>query len=132
MGPGPTTVLLAPFLSSPADLNYENPEVRDAMISVVRHWLDLGIDGFRLDAAAYLYQRDGTTGENLPETHAFLQRIRKEIDRDYPNRVLLAEVNQWPSDVVDYFGDGDECHMCFTFPSCRACLWRFDESSDFQ
>ena len=87
-----------------------------AILSVVRFWLDLGIDGFRLDAAAYLFQRDGTAGENLPETHTFLRELRSAIDRDYPNRVLLAEVNQWPSDVADYFGDSDECHMCFHFP----------------
>jgi len=104
------------FFHHQPDLNYENPEVREAVLSVVRFWLDVGLDGFRLDAAAYLFQRDGTTGENLPETHAFLRQMRKEIDRDYPNRVLLAEVNQWPSDVVDYFGDSDECHMCFHFP----------------
>ena len=104
------------FFHHQPDLNYDNPEVRDAIIAAVRFWLDRGLDGFRLDAAAYLYQREGTSGENLPETHAFLRRIRKEIDRDYPGRVLLAEVNQWPADVVDYFGDGDECHMCFHFP----------------
>ncbi len=104
------------FFHHQPDLNYENPDVRAAILAVVRFWLDLGIDGFRLDAAAYLYQRDGSSGENLPETHAFLQQMRKEIDRDYPNRMLLAEVNQWPADVVDYFGDGDECHMCFHFP----------------
>ncbi|MCU1490016.1 MAG: trehalose synthase [Acidimicrobiaceae bacterium] len=104
------------FFHHQPDLNYENPEVREAIMQVVRFWLDLGLDGFRLDAAAYLYQREGTTGENLPETHAFLQRMRKEIDRDYPNRMLLAEVNQWPLDVIDYFGQGDECNMCFHFP----------------
>jgi maltose alpha-D-glucosyltransferase/alpha-amylase len=104
------------FFHHQPDLNYENPEVRAAILSVVRFWLDLGLDGFRLDAAAYLYQRDGTSGENLPQTHEFLRQMRAEVDRDYPNRVLLAEVNQWPADVVDYFGDGDECHMCFHFP----------------
>ncbi|MHB1781579.1 MAG: maltose alpha-D-glucosyltransferase [Acidimicrobiales bacterium] len=104
------------FFHHQPDLNYDNPDVREAILSVVRFWLDLGLDGFRLDAAAYLYQRDGTSGENLPETHDFLRQMRAEIDRDYPNRVLLAEVNQWPADVVDYFGDGDECHMCFHFP----------------
>ncbi len=103
------------FFHHQPDLNYENPEVREAIVEVLRFWLDVGLDGFRLDAAAYLYQRDGV-GENLPETHAFLRRLRSEMDRDYPNRVLLAEVNQWPADVVDYFGDGDECHMCFHFP----------------
>ena len=104
------------FYSHQPDLNYDNPEVVDAMIRVMRFWLDLGIDGFRLDAVPYLFERDGTTGENLPETHALLKQMRKEIDADYPNRVLLAEANQWPTDLVDYFGDGDECHMCFHFP----------------
>jgi maltose alpha-D-glucosyltransferase/alpha-amylase len=104
------------FFSHQPDLNYENPEVQEAVLEVVRFWLDLGIDGFRLDAIAYLYQAEGTSCENLPETHAFLRRLRREIDESYPGRVLLAEVNQWPADVVDYFGDGDECHMCFHFP----------------
>ena len=104
------------FYSHQPDLNYDNPEVVDAMLRVMRFWLDLGLDGFRLDAVPYLYQRDGTTGENLPETHQLVKQLRKEIDADYPNRVLLAEANQWPADLVDYFGDGDECHMCFHFP----------------
>jgi maltose alpha-D-glucosyltransferase/alpha-amylase len=98
------------------DLNYENPAVREAIMSAMRFWLDVGLDGFRLDAAAYLFQRDGTQGENLPETHAFLRGLRAEVERHFPGRVLLAEVNQWPTDVVDYFGDGDECNMCFHFP----------------
>ena len=104
------------FYPHQPDLNYENPEVADTMIDLVRFWLDLGFDGFRLDAVPYLYQRDGTAGEHLPETHAFIKRIRKEIDADYPGRILLAEANGWPSDVADYFGDGDECHLCFHFP----------------
>jgi maltose alpha-D-glucosyltransferase/alpha-amylase len=104
------------FYSHQPDLNYDNPEVVEHMLGVVRFWLDLGLDGFRLDAVPYLFQRDGTSGENLPETHALLRRIRAEVDRLYPDRVLLAEANQWPSDLVDYFGDGDECHMCFHFP----------------
>lgn len=104
------------FYHHQPDLNYENPAVQDAMLDVSRFWLDLGMDGFRLDAAAYLFQKDGYAGENLPETHAFLKRMRREIDSKYSSRVLLAEVNQWPADVVDYFGDGDECHMCFHFP----------------
>ena len=104
------------FFSHQPDLNYDNPEVAEAMIEVVRFWLDLGLDGFRLDAVPYLYQRDGTTGENLPETHAFIRRLRAEIDAQYPGRILLAEANGWPSDVADYFGDGDECHLCFNFP----------------
>jgi maltose alpha-D-glucosyltransferase / alpha-amylase len=104
------------FYSHQPDLNYENPEVEQAMLGVVRHWLDLGLDGFRLDAVPYLFQRDGTTGEGLPETHALLRRLRKEIDAGYPDKVLLAEANDWPADLVDYFGQGDECHMCFNFP----------------
>jgi maltose alpha-D-glucosyltransferase/alpha-amylase len=104
------------FYSHQPDLNYENPEVVEAMFDVVRFWLDLGLDGFRLDAVPYLFQRDGTSGENLPETHTLLRRLRKEMDSVYPDRVMLAEANQWPADLVDYFGDGDECHMCFHFP----------------
>jgi maltose alpha-D-glucosyltransferase/alpha-amylase len=104
------------FFSHQPDLNYDNPEVQEAMMGVLRFWLNLGLDGFRLDAVPYLFERDGTNGENLPETHAFLKRIRKDVDAGYRGRVLLAEANQWPSDVVDYFGDGDECHMCFNFP----------------
>ncbi len=104
------------FYSHQPDLNYDNPEVADAMFGVVRYWLDLGLDGFRLDAVPYLYQRDGTTGENLPETHNLLRRLRKEVEANYSNRVLVAEANQWPADLIDYFGDGDECHMCFHFP----------------
>ncbi len=104
------------FFGHQPDLNYDNVEVQDAMLSVVRYWLDLGLDGFRLDAVPYLFERDGTTGENLPETHAFLKRVRKEVDATHPGRVLLAEANQWPADVVDYFGSGDECHMAFHFP----------------
>jgi maltose alpha-D-glucosyltransferase/alpha-amylase len=104
------------FFGHQPDLNYDNPEVQEAMLDVVRYWLDIGLDGFRLDAVPYLYERDGTNGENLPETHEYLRRLRKEVDAQYPGKVLLAEANQWPADVVDYFGDGDECHMCFHFP----------------
>jgi len=104
------------FFSHQPDLNYDEPEVQQAMIDVLRFWLDLGLDGFRLDAVPYLFERDGTNCENLPETHAFLKRVRAEIDADYPDRVLLAEANQWPEDVVEYFGAGDECHMAFHFP----------------
>jgi maltose alpha-D-glucosyltransferase/alpha-amylase len=104
------------FFSHQPDLNYDNPEVQEAMLNVLRFWLDLGIDGFRLDAVPYLYERDGTNGENLPETHAYLKQVRAEIDARYPDRVLLAEANQWPEDVAAYFGDGDECHMAFHFP----------------
>jgi len=86
------------------------------MLEVLRFWLDLGIDGFRLDAVPYLYEAEGTNCENLPATHAYLKRVRKEVDALYPDRVLLAEANQWPAYVVEYFGSGDECHMCFHFP----------------
>ncbi len=104
------------FFSHQPDLNFDNPEVQQAMSDVVRFWLDIGLDGFRLDAVPYLYERDGTNGENLPETHDYLRQLRKEVDAAFPGKVLLAEANQWPADVVDYFGDGDECHMCFHFP----------------
>src|SRR5947209_9294877 len=104
------------FFHHQPDLNFENPGVQEAMLDVVRFWLDLGLDGFRLDAVPYLYEREGTNGENLPETHAYLKRVRREIEERYPDRVLLAEANQWPADVVEYFGDGDECQMAFHFP----------------
>jgi maltose alpha-D-glucosyltransferase / alpha-amylase len=104
------------FFAHQPDLNFDNPEVQEAMLDALRFWLDAGIDGFRLDAVPYLFERDGTNGENLPETHAFLKRLRAEVDSKYPDRVLLAEANQWPEDVVEYFGEGDECHMAFHFP----------------
>jgi maltose alpha-D-glucosyltransferase / alpha-amylase len=104
------------FFSHQPDLNYDNPEVQDAMLETLRFWLDLGMDGFRLDAVPYLFEREGTNCENLPETHDYLKRVRREIDENYPDRVLLAEANQWPADVVEYFGDGDQCHMAFHFP----------------
>ena len=104
------------FFHHQPDLNFRNPEVKEAMLDALRFWLDLGIDGFRLDAVPYLFERDGTNGENLPETHDFLKRIRAEVDARYPDKVLLAEANQWPDDVVAYFGEGDECHMAFHFP----------------
>jgi maltose alpha-D-glucosyltransferase / alpha-amylase len=106
------------FFSHQPDLNFENPQVQDAMLEVLRFWLDRGIDGFRLDAVPYLYEEDGTNCENLPRTHEYLKRVRAEIDANYPDRVLLAEANQWPPDVVPYFGSGtgDECHMAFHFP----------------
>ncbi len=104
------------FFHHQPDLNYDNEEVQGAMLDVVFHWLALGLDGFRLDAVPYLFERDGTNGENLRETHDFLRRLRKEVDSRHPGKVLLAEANQWPEDVVEYFGDGDECHMCFNFP----------------
>ena len=106
------------FFSHQPDLNYDNPAVHQAMLDVLRFWLDRGMDGFRLDAVPYLYEREGTNGENLPETHAFLAELRATMDRDYPNRVLLCEANQWPEDVVYYFGtpEAPECHMNFHFP----------------
>ncbi|HEV2347459.1 MAG TPA: maltose alpha-D-glucosyltransferase [Actinocrinis sp.] len=108
------------FFSHQPDLNYENPKVHAEILAALRFWLDLGIDGFRLDAVPYLYQQEGTNCENLPATHQFLKKVRKMVDSEYPDTVLLAEANQWPSDVVDYLGDpavgGDECHMAFHFP----------------
>ncbi|HEX6887135.1 MAG TPA: maltose alpha-D-glucosyltransferase [Candidatus Nanopelagicales bacterium] len=104
------------FYSHQPDLNYENPEVRAAVLAAVDHWLGLGLDGLRLDAVPYLYEADGTNGENLPATHAFLKELRAHVDERHPGRVLLAEANQWPADVVAYFGDGDECQMAFHFP----------------
>ncbi|WP_290216952.1 maltose alpha-D-glucosyltransferase [Corynebacterium atrinae] len=107
------------FFSHQPDLNYDHPPVRAAMLDVMRFWLDLGLDGFRLDAVPYLFEREGTNCENLPETHEFLKQVRGVIDDEYPGRVLLAEANQLPNDVVEYFGEpeyGDECHMAFHFP----------------
>jgi maltose alpha-D-glucosyltransferase/alpha-amylase len=104
------------FFSHQPDLNYANEEVQEQMLAALRFWLDLGLDGFRLDAVPYLFEAEGTICENLPATHEFLKRVRAEVDKAYENIVLLAEANQWPEDVVEYFGDGDECHMCFHFP----------------
>ncbi len=104
------------FFGHQPDLNYDNPRVQDAMLEALRFWLDLGVDGFRLDAVPYLFAREGTNCENLPETHEFLKRVRAEVDRLYPDAVLLCEANQWPQDVVEYFGDDDECQMAFHFP----------------
>ncbi|NVZ91430.1 maltose alpha-D-glucosyltransferase [Pseudomonas yamanorum] len=109
------------FYSHQPDLNFDNPQVMKAVLSVMRYWLDMGIDGLRLDAIPYLIERDGTNNENLPETHDVLKQIRAEIDANYPDRMLLAEANQWPEDTQLYFGDkkgddGDECHMAFHFP----------------
>jgi maltose alpha-D-glucosyltransferase/alpha-amylase len=104
------------FFSHQPDLNFDNPAVLAAVLDVMRFWLDLGVDGLRLDAVPYLIEREGTNNENLPETHAILKLIRAEIDLHYPDRMLLAEANQWPEDTQDYFGDGDECHMAFHFP----------------
>ena len=106
------------FFSHQPDLNFENPEVRAAMFKVVDFWLDLGVDGLRLDAVPYLYERDGTTCESLPETHSFLKSLRAHVDEKYSDRMLLAEANLWPEEAVSYFGAGrgDECHMAFHFP----------------
>ncbi|MEA2929984.1 MAG: maltose alpha-D-glucosyltransferase / alpha-amylase, partial [Hyphomicrobiales bacterium] len=104
------------FYSHQPDLNFDNPKVLEAVLAVMRFWLDLGVDGLRLDAVPYLVEREGTNNENLPETHEVLKRIRRELDASYPGRMLLAEANQWPEDTKDYFGAGDECHMAFHFP----------------
>ena len=109
------------FYSHQPDLNFDNPQVMSEVLSVLRYWLDMGIDGLRLDAIPYLIEREGTNNENLPETHQILKQIRAEIDAHYPDRMLLAEANQWPEDTQQYFGDtdgssGDECHMAFHFP----------------
>ncbi|ANC32985.1 maltose alpha-D-glucosyltransferase [Isoptericola dokdonensis] len=106
------------FFSHQPDLNFENPQVAEAMFDVVRFWLRLGVDGFRLDAVPYLFEEEGTNCENLPRTHGFLRDLRRLIDEEFPGRIMLAEANQWPNDVVHYFGTDDEpeCHMCFHFP----------------
>ena len=104
------------FYSSQPDLNYDNLEVREEMKNVIRYWLKLGLDGFRADAVPYLFKRDGTNCENLPETHAYFKEIRKMIDNEFPGAILLAEANQWPTESRAYFGDGDEFHMAFNFP----------------
>jgi len=104
------------FFSHQPDLNYDNPRVVDEILKVMRYWLDMGVDALRVDAIPYLVEREGTSCENLPETHAVIKTLRREIDLDYSGRVLLAEANQWPTDVRPYFGDGDECHMAFHFP----------------
>jgi maltose alpha-D-glucosyltransferase / alpha-amylase len=104
------------FFSHQPDLNFDNPHVVRAVIRVMRYWFDMGVDGMRLDAIPYLCERDGTSNENLPETHAVLRHMRRELDKHYRNRFFLAEVNQWPEDVREYFGNGDECHMAYHFP----------------
>ncbi len=104
------------FFSHQPDLNFDNPRVVEAVIDTMRYWLDAGVDGLRLDAVPYLCEREGTNNENLPETHAVIKRIRAAMDESHPGRMLLAEANQWPEDVLPYFGDGDECHMAFHFP----------------
>jgi maltose alpha-D-glucosyltransferase/alpha-amylase len=104
------------FFSHQPDLNFDNPEVLDAVIDVMRFWLRMGVDGMRLDAIPYLIERDGTNCENLPETHTVLRKIRAALDAEFENKLLLAEANQWPTDVIPYFGGGKECHMAFHFP----------------
>jgi len=104
------------FFSHQPDLNFDNPQVMEAVLKIMRFWLDLGVDGFRLDAIPYLVEREGTNNENLRETHAVIKRLRAAIDAQYENRFLLAEANQWPEDVREYFGDGDECQMAYHFP----------------
>jgi maltose alpha-D-glucosyltransferase/alpha-amylase len=104
------------FYSHQPDLNYDSPQVQKAMLRVIDYWFDLGVDGLRLDAVPYLYEREGTNCENLPESHAFLKQLRSHVDRRFRNRMLLAEANQWPEDAVAYFGAGDESHMAFHFP----------------
>ncbi len=104
------------FYSHQPDLNFDNPAVKKAVFGVLDFWLDMGVDGLRLDAVPYLFEREGTNCENLPETHALLKELRQHVDKKYNNRMLLAEANQWPEDAVTYFGSGDECHMAFHFP----------------
>jgi maltose alpha-D-glucosyltransferase / alpha-amylase len=104
------------FYSHQPDLNFDNPMVLRAVLSVMRFWLNMGVDGLRLDAVPYLAEREGTINENLPETHAILKMFRAALDKEFPGRIFLAEANQWPEDAKDYFGHGDECHMAFHFP----------------
>jgi len=104
------------FFSHQPDLNYDNPAVLDAVLKTMHYWLDMGVDGFRLDAIPYLVEREGTTNENNPETHAVVKKIRADLDRQYRGKLLLAEANMWPEEVRQYFGDGDECHMAYHFP----------------
>jgi len=104
------------FFSHQPDLNYDNPVVRETMWNVMKFWLDLGVDGFRLDAVPYLVEREGTNCENLPETHAIIKNLRARLDTDFPGRMFLAEANQWPADLRPYFAEGDEFHMAFHFP----------------
>jgi maltose alpha-D-glucosyltransferase/alpha-amylase len=104
------------FFSHQPDLNFDNPDVFEAMWEIMKFWLDMGVNGFRLDAVPYLVEREGTSCENLPETHAIIKKVRKRLDENYPGRMLLAEANQWPADVRAYFGDGDEFHTAFHFP----------------
>ena len=104
------------FFHHQPDLNYDNPLVQEEVFKILDYWCSTGVDGFRLDAVPYLFEREGTNGENLPETHAFLKKLRKHIDEKYPGTLLLAEANMWPEDSASYFGDGDECQMNYHFP----------------
>ena len=104
------------FFSHQPDLNYDNPKVQEQVFKILDYWCSMGVDGFRLDAIPYLFEREGTNGENLPETHAFLKKLRKHVDDHYPGTLLLAEANMWPEDSAAYFGKGDECHMNYHFP----------------
>ena len=104
------------FYSHQPDLNYDNPEVQEAMLKVIDFWMGIGVDGIRLDAVPYLFEREGTNCENLPESLDFLKKIRSHMDKHYQNRMILAEANQWPEDAIQYFGQGDACHMAFHFP----------------
>ncbi|MBD3333312.1 maltose alpha-D-glucosyltransferase, partial [candidate division GN15 bacterium] len=104
------------FYSHQPDLNFDSPHVQKAILDVVDFWFDMGVDGLRLDAVPYLFEREDTNCENLPETHAFLRKLRAHVDRKFDNRMLLAEANQWPEDALEYFGEGNECHMAFNFP----------------
>src|SRR4051812_12149239 len=104
------------FYHHQPDLNFASPDVIRSLMNVVKFWMAMGVDGMRLDAVPYLYEREGTNCENLPETHSFLKQLRQQIDQRFRNRMLLAEANQWPEDAVAYFGQADECHMCFHFP----------------
>lgn len=119
------------FFSHQPDLNFENPKVHEAMFDVVKFWLDKGIDGFRADAIPYLYEEEGTDGENLPQTHEFLKKLRRYVDENWPGRVIIAEANQWPNDVVEYFGSAEEpeCHMCFHFPVMPRLYYALREGS---
>lgn len=104
------------FYSHQPDLNFDNPEVEKALYRVLDFWMDMGVDGMRLDAVPYLFERENTSCENLPETHEYLKKLRAYLDSKYPGRMLLAEANQWPEDAITYFGEGNECHMNFHFP----------------
>src|SRR5207249_2298934 len=104
------------FFSHQPDLNFDHPRALGEVLGIMRFWMDLGVDGFRLDAIPYLIEREGTNCENLPETHGLVKQIRRVLDEEYANRLILGEANQWPTDVRAYFGEGDECHMAFHFP----------------